>query len=115
MKIVILSLLSCLCLCGCFSRSQVMTRGNFDTIQVGSSVADFEQKVGVPYRVRKLPNGCLDYEYIERINMGQETIEENHYYLRVKNGKVIAKRINQELPPAYDLIYDGDPNDVDQQ
>ena len=112
---ILLVVLSCLSLCGCFARSQVMTRGSFDDIQVGSSLADFEQKVGAPYRVRKLPNGCLDYEYIERIGMGEEIVEENHYYLRVKNGRVVAKRVNQELPPAYDLMYDGDPNDVDQQ
>jgi hypothetical protein len=111
----VLIVLSCVFLCGCFTRSQVISRGSFDDIQVGSPVADFEQKVGKPYRVRKLPNGNLDYEYIEKIFMGEEIIEENHYYLRVKNGRVIAKRMNQEIPPAYDLIYDADPNDTDLQ
>ena len=114
MRLIPLSL-SLVLLCGCFTRSQVISRSSFDDIQVGSTVADFEKKIGAPYKVRKLSNGCTDYEYIERILMGEEVIEENHYYLRIKNGRVIAKRVNQEIPPAYDLIFDGDPNDVDQQ
>ncbi len=107
--------LCCLCLCGCFTRSQVISRGSFDDIRVGTPLADYEQKIGKPYKVRRLPNGSLDYEYIEKIFMGEEIIEENHYYLRVRNGLVIAKRMNQELPTAYDQIYDADPNDTDLQ
>ncbi len=45
----------------------------------------------------------------------EEIIEENHYYLRVKNGRIVAKRLNQEIPPAYDLIYEADPNNTDLQ
>ena len=106
---------SCLLLCGCFTRSQVISRGSFDDVQMGSPVADFEKQVGSPYKVRKLPDGSLDYEYIERIFMGEEVIEENHYYLRIKNGRIVAKRMNQEIPPAYDLIYEADPNNTDLQ
>ena len=108
-------MISLVFLSSCFTRSQVISRGSFDDVQVGSPVADFEQKVGKPYRIRQMPNGTLDYEYIEKIFMGEEIIEENHYYVRVKNGRVIAKRMNQEIPPAYDLIYDADPNDTDLQ
>ena len=110
-----LVVLSFLFLCGCFTRSQVISRGSFDEIQVGSPVADLEKTAGSPYRIRKLPNGSLDYEYIEKIFMGEEIVEENHYFVRVKNGRVIAKRMNQEIPPAYDLIYEADPNDTDLQ
>ncbi len=112
---VSVSVLSILLLCGCFTRSQVISRGSFDNVQMGSSIADFEKQVGSPYRIQKRSDGSLDYEYIERIFMGEEVIEENHYYLLVKNGRIVAKRMNQEIPPAYDLIYEADPNNTDLQ
>ncbi|MFS8564458.1 MAG: hypothetical protein LVR00_09240 [Rhabdochlamydiaceae bacterium] len=114
MKVTV-SILSLLLLCGCFTRSQVISRGSFDDVQMGSPIADFEKQVGSPYRIQKRSDGSLSYEYIERIFMGEEVIEENHYYLLVKNGRIVAKRMNQEIPPAYDLIYEADPNNTDLQ
>jgi hypothetical protein len=102
-------------LCSCFSRSTVMTRQTYSDIEVGSSITQVEQKVGNPYKIRPLQDGTEEYEYIERIPMGQEVVEENHYFLIVKDGKVFAKRNTQETPDAFDLIYDDDPNDIDLQ
>lgn len=99
----------------CFSRPAMMTRSSFDEIQVGESVAELKQKVGDPYAVHKQENGTEEYEYIERIDLGTETVEENRYTLVIKDGKVAAKRFNQQTPPAYDELYDGDPNDVELQ
>ena len=92
-----------------------MTRQNFDEIQLGTPVSKFEEKVGEPYKITSLKEGSEEYEYIERIPLGDEIVEENHYFLIIKEGKVISKRINRERPPAYDLIYDADPNDTDLQ
>lgn len=100
---------------GCFSKSAVMTRQNFDEIQVGSSVKQIETQVGKPFAVYGHGTGAWEYEYIERISMGEEVIEENHYFLIVKDGKVVSKRLNTEHPPAYDEIYEADPNDTDLQ
>ncbi len=108
-------LLPLLFLLSCFSRSAVMTRQDFNDIQVGEALSQFQQRVGSPYRIRPIKGGGQEYEYIERIPMGNEVIEENHYFLIIKEGKVDGKRSNQETPPAYDLIYDSDPNDTDQQ
>jgi hypothetical protein len=104
-----------LLLCACFSHTAMMTRGSYQDIQVGSSIAEVQTKVGEPYAIRKQTDGSDEYEYIERIPLGTEVVEENHYYLLVKNGQVMAKRMNQETPPAYDLIQDDDPNDIEQQ
>jgi hypothetical protein len=99
----------------CFARSTMMTRGNFENIQEGEPIAEVQKVVGDPYSVRKLGDGSEEYQYIERIDLGMETVEENRYYLIIKNGQVVSKRFNQETPPAYDEIYDGDPNDVELQ
>jgi hypothetical protein len=92
-----------------------MTRKNFDEVYPGEPVIEVQKKAGAPYAIRSQPNGTEEYEYIERIPLGTEVVEENHYYLVIKNGQVVSKRINRETPPAYDLIDDDDPNDVEQQ
>jgi len=70
----------------------------------------------LPYAIHKQTDGSAEYEYIERISLGTEIIEENHYFLRAKKGKMVGKRMNQATPPSlcYDLIYDEDPSDRDQ-
>lgn len=100
-------------LCAC--SSQMMTRKNFEDVQVGSSMTDVQKRVGSPYAVRKGANGTEEYEYIERFYLNDEVIEENHYILVVKNGQVVSKRLNDKTPPSYDLIDDEDPNDTDLQ
>jgi hypothetical protein len=79
---------------------------------MGSSIDEITGKYGKPYSVKTLSDGSKQYVYIERYMIGDENVEEKRYYLIIKNGKVISKRYNQELPPAYDEIYDDDPNDV---
>lgn len=102
-------------LTACFSRSAIMTRSSYEEISIGTPISNLKAKVGEPYSIQEQPNGTEEYEYIERIPLGSEVIEENRYYLVVKNGQVVSKRMNQKSPPAYDLIYDDDPNDVEQQ
>ena len=97
------------------SHTAMMTRPNYEEITIGSSVSDVKAKVGTPYSIRKQADGTEEYEYIERIPLGTEVVQENHYYLIIKNGQVVSKRMNQQTPPAYDLIYDDDPNDIEQQ
>jgi hypothetical protein len=92
--------------------SPVMTRPGFYAIEIGTPVDAVIRAHGEPYSIKTNQNGSKDYLYIERIPAGEETVEENRYILVIKNGQVISKRYNQELPPAYDEIYDDDPNDV---
>lgn len=99
----------------CFAKSAIMTRGNFENIREGEPISEVKKTVGEPYSVRKLDDGSEEYQYIERIDLGTETVEENRYYLIIKNGQVVSKRFNQQTPPPYDEIYDGDPNDVELQ
>lgn len=110
MKFVFLFLL-----CACFSRTPMMTRHSYQEITIGSKITEVQGQIGDPYKIRKLSDGSQEYEYIERIPLGTEVVEENHYFLLVKDGQVVAKRMNQETPPAYDLINDDDPNDVEEQ
>jgi hypothetical protein len=98
-------------LAACASGS-LMTRNNFDDIEIGTPVNQVVKKYGDPYLIRKQKDGTVIYRYIERYPIGSETVEENKYDLVIKNGDVVSKRYNYELPPAYDELYDEDPNDV---
>jgi hypothetical protein len=103
-------LLSLLLLTSCFTRPALMTHESFDDIQLGTSISEVKEKVGKPYAVRVKGAGKEEYEYIERMDLGQALIYENHYYLTIIDGKVISKRFTQERPPAFDFIYTDDPN-----
>jgi hypothetical protein len=91
---------------------RVMTRSDFASIELGAPVTEVTKKYGEPLKVTRQKDGSQVYEYIERLPIGTETVEENNYKLVIKNGQVVSKKYNQELPPAYDEIYDEDPNDV---
>lgn len=109
-KIVLVSSLSLLMACG---SSKVMTREDFYTIDTGTSTQQVIDKYGEPYSITNKKDGSQEYLYIEKIpDADQDTAEQNNYILVVRNGQVVSKRTTQERPPAYDQIYDEDPNDV---
>jgi hypothetical protein len=90
----------------------IMTRSDFDNIQIGTPVSEVVQKYGDPVKVKDNKNGTESYEYIERLPIGEQTVQENNYYLIVRDGKVVGKRYKEELPPSYDELYEEDPNAV---
>lgn len=100
----------CIVLLGCFSRSAMMTYTEYDTIQTHTSISQLRIEIGKPYAIHHKNDGTEEYEYIERINSGNNLFAENHYFLIIKDGKVIGKYMTREKPPAYDLIYQEEPN-----
>ena len=87
----------------------MMTQESFDDIPIGMSTSEVTAKVGEPYYIRSKGEGVEEYEYIERIEM-RDLVQENHYFLIISNGQVVGKLIKRERPPAYDLLYQEDPN-----
>jgi hypothetical protein len=59
-------------------------------------------------RIRE--DGSEEYQYIERIDLGRGLVLEKHYFLVVKDNIVISKRLVRRVPPAYNLIYETEPN-----
>lgn len=87
-----------------------MTSNDFDNVQMGTTVSDLKSEIGSPYAIHKKDKGIEEYEYIERIDTGNNIVAENHYFLVVKDGKVVGKYMNRETPPPYELIYQDQPN-----
>ena len=81
-----------------------MTMPSFYDIPVGASSEEVVATAGKPYAIHKKGDGSVEYEYIERINASARTLEERHYFILMKDGKVISKRVQQSspLPTTFD-------------
>jgi hypothetical protein len=89
----------------------MMTRESFDSITLGTSIEEVIEQSGEPYAIHSKGGGIEEYEYLERmVAQNNILVAENHYFLKVSQGKVVAKRLKREKQPAYDLIYQEDPN-----
>lgn len=110
MKKIHIFILGALLLAGCFGASNAISRDCFDAVILGSTVSELECIAGEPYAVHCVCDGELEYVYIEKLSVGYELMAENHYIFRVVNGHVVSKTIRIEKRPAYDLIYQADPN-----
>lgn len=108
MKTVVAMTLCLLLLTSCFARC-AMTRESFDGINLGFSEQQLLDCAGAPYAVHCICDG-LEYEYVERLSADTELMSENHYFFRVVNGQVVSKYVKVERRPAYDLMYQQDPN-----
>ncbi len=103
-------LLLLLFLTSCFSRTALMTRESYDSITVGTHIADVQAQIGKPESVRSKGSDIEEYEYVERIRVNLDYTVENNYYLEVLNGIVVGKRMTTQRSPAYDLMYETEPN-----
>ncbi len=92
---------SLLILTACASGGSIMTISSFYDIPVGATQEEVMETAGKPYAIHKKSDGSVEYEYIERFQAGSRNINERHYYLLIKDGKVVAKRVKQESPPPY--------------
>ena len=101
MKIAIPALLL---FAACSAGNSMMTMSAFYEIPIGSTQTEVVGTAGEPYAVHKNDDGTVEYEYIERMKAGGRTLEERHYFLLIKDGKVISKRVEQFSPPPY--IFD---------
>lgn len=70
-------------------------------VEINTSTAQVEAALGQPYSKIKLADGSVEYEYIERVKIGARDAEERHYFIRMKDGVVISKRVKQSSPTPY--------------
>ncbi len=106
------ALSSALLLLAACATGAIMTRSDFDNIELGTPVSEIVQKYGDPVKVKEYNDGTTSYEYVERLPIGEQTVQENNYFIIIKDGKVVSKRYKDETPQAFDEIYEEDPNAV---
>lgn len=73
----------------------------FYGIDLCATTPQVVEALGKPYAVHNKGDGCIEYEYIERIKIGGRDAEERHYYILMRDGVVISKRVKQSSPLPY--------------
>ena len=63
--------------------------------------------LGQPYATVQKEDGSVEFEYIERLKIGARLAEERHYYITLRDGYVVSKRVEQSAPlPFYYDSFD---------
>ncbi len=106
---ILQSIFFLLLLTGCFSRHELMTREGYADVEMGISLKKVEKTYGKPYSIYSRGDGRETYEYIEKIMMGNQIVEQRRYYIVIENGKVIGKYMKISNPPPFETIYSDDP------
>jgi len=90
-----------LCALSCSSGGSLVTMQSFYDIPVGASTSEVIATAGEPYAIHKKDDGAVEYEYIERFKVGNRYTEERHFFLLIKDGKVVSKRTKQSSSVPY--------------
>ncbi len=96
----------------CFSQlTAAMTKVGYNAVEIGDKFDTIEGCAGRPYRICSKGGETYEYEYVEKIVFTDKTnVTVNHYYFIVSNGIIVGKRFKIERSPAYNMIYQEDPN-----
>ncbi len=106
---LITSILLATFLSSCNPGTKVMSREDYSIIEVGMQAKEIKNKYGTPYQIISKDGDKETYEYIERIMMGAQVVEQRRYYIVIKDGKVIGKYVKFSTPPPYEQMYSEDP------
>lgn len=73
----------------------------FYEIDLCTTKAQVIELLGKPYAVHEKSDGCVEYEYIERIKIGARDAEERRYFILIRGDAVVSKRVKQSGPLPY--------------
>jgi hypothetical protein len=79
----------------------MVTMNSFYDVPIGASQEEVFASVGKPVATHRKADGFIEYEYVERFSAGGRTLNERHYYILMKDGKVVSKKIKQDSPLPY--------------
>ena len=85
--------------CACGGKAVSMTA--FYEVELSTTTPQVVAMLGEPYAIHNRGDGCVEYEYIERVKIGARDAEERHYYILIRDGLVISKRVKQSSPLPY--------------
>jgi hypothetical protein len=80
---------------------KMVTMNAFYDIEISATAPQVIAVLGEPFAINDLCDGTVEYEYIERVKIGARDAEERRYFLVIKDGVVISKRVKQSSPLPY--------------
>ncbi len=87
----------------CAAGGRDTTMEAFSDIMIGTPSTEVVARMGAPVTMHTKEDGSIEYEYTETVSLGGRTLEERHYLILFKEGKVVSKQIKQTSPPGYYL------------
>ncbi len=103
-------------LVSCATGSRVATMDAFYEVDLSTTTPEVVELLGKPYAIHRKEDGSIEYEYIERIKIGAREAEERHYFILMKDGRVVSKRVRQSSPLPYGFdSYEMQTTQTDQQ
>ena len=97
----------CMLATSCASGGGAVVLSGYSDVSIGASEEQVKELIGNPSTIRKQPGGIVEYEYVERIKVGARDVEERHYLIRLKDGKVVSKeQKDKDTPPYLGDSYD---------
>lgn len=88
-------------LSACALGGKPITMDAFYEIDLCTTTPQVIAALGKPYAVHEMADGFVEYEYIERIKIGGRDAEERRYFILLKDGIVVSKRVKQSSPLPY--------------
>lgn len=88
-------------LASCAIGGKVVTMDAFYEIDLCTTTPQVVAALGKPYAIHRKDDGAVEYEYIERIKIGGRDAEERRYFILIKDGIVVSKRVKQSSPLPY--------------
>lgn len=85
----------------CAIGGPMVTMDAFYEIDLSTKTTQVIAHLGKPYAIHHFDDGSIEYEYIERIKIGARDAEERHYFIMMKGGEVVSKRIEASIPLPY--------------
>jgi len=85
----------------CGISSALVTMDSFQDVPVGASSSEVVEMLGEPYAIHKKSDGAMEYEYIERLSAGSRDFRERHYFLLLKDDRVVSRRVQFGAPAPY--------------
>lgn len=85
----------------CSMGSKPVTMDAYYSVDSASTEKQVVAALGPPFHVTKLDDGSTQYEYVERIRVGNRTAEMRRYFFVLRDGIVVSKRLEQMSPPQY--------------
>lgn len=94
-------ILFCAILSACASGGATLSVDAFYDVPVGSTQDEVIAALGKPVAQHKKNDGSVEYEYVERLTIGSRNVSERRFYVLMKDGRVVSKRVKQSEPLPY--------------
>lgn len=85
----------------CASGGHITSIQSFEEVPMGATQAEVREFIGDPISEKKLPDGSIEYVYVERFKAGNRNLFMRRYYIVMKDGVVVSKRVEERQPEPF--------------